>query len=65
MPSMAGGTRAQPSAVPIGGGQFIPPTGKRFAIGMATAGRLVNGKMDHEWLFWDTAGFMKQIGLAK
>ena len=23
------------------------------------------GLMDHEWLFWDSQDFMKQLGLAK
>jgi hypothetical protein len=23
-----------------------------------------NGKMDHEWLFWDNQDFMNQIGLG-
>jgi predicted ester cyclase len=46
-------------------GSSIPPTGKRFAIGMETIGHWVNGKMDHEWLMWDNHEFMKQIGLAK
>ena len=27
--------------------------------------RWTNGKMDHEWLYWDNQDFMKQIGLAK
>jgi predicted ester cyclase len=45
-------------------GKSIAPTGKRFAIGMVTVGHWVDDKMDHEWLFWDNADFMKQIGLA-
>lgn len=57
------GTFTQP--MPIGDGKSIPPTGKRFAIGMATIGHWSNGTMDHEWLFWDNADFMKQIGLGQ
>ena len=57
------GTFTKP--MPIGGGKFIEPTGKRFAIGMATVGHWVNGTMDHEWLFWDNADFVKQIGLGQ
>jgi len=57
------GTFSKPMA--IGDGKSIPPTGKRFAIGMATIGHWVNGTMDHEWLFWDNGGFMKQIGLGQ
>ncbi len=58
------GTFTRP--MPIGDGKTIPPTGKRFAIGMATIGHWnANGQMDHEWLFWDAQEFMKQLGLAK
>jgi hypothetical protein len=32
---------------------------------MATIGHWTNGKMDHEWLFWDSQDFMKQLGLAQ
>ena len=52
-------------AMPLPDGTSIPPTGKRFAIGMATIGHWVNGRMDHEWLLWDSGDFMKQLGLAK
>jgi hypothetical protein len=57
------GTFTKPMA--IADGKFIQPTGKRYALGMVTVGHWVNGTMDHEWLFWDNAHFMKQIGLAK
>jgi hypothetical protein len=57
------GTFTRPMKLP--GGQVIQPTGKRFAIGMATIGYWKNGKMDHEWLFWDNQDFMKQIGLGQ
>lgn len=57
------GTFSQP--MPIGEGKSIPATGKSFAIGMVTVGHWVDGKMDHEWLFWDNADFMKQIGLGQ
>lgn len=58
------GTFSKP--MPIGDGKTIPPTGKRFAIGMATIAHWnANGQMDHEWLFWDSQEFMKQLGLAK
>jgi predicted ester cyclase len=56
------GTFTKP--MPLPGGKSIPPTGKRFAIGMATIGHWKNGKMDHEWLFWDNQDFMNQIGLG-
>jgi predicted ester cyclase len=52
-------------AMPIGDGKTIPATGKQFALGMVTVGHWADGKMDHEWLFWDNADFMKQIGLGQ
>ena len=57
------GTFTKP--MPIGEGKTIPPTGKRFAIGMATIGHWKGRTMDHEWLFWDNQDFMKQLGLAQ
>lgn len=51
-------------AMPIGDGKTIQPTGKRFAIGMATIGHWQGKTMDHEWLFWDNQDFMKQLGLS-
>lgn len=56
------GTFTEP--MPLPDGKSIPPTGKRFAIGMATIGHWKNGTMDHEWLFWDNQDFMNQIGLG-
>lgn len=57
------GTFSEP--MPIGEGKSIPPTGKKFVMGMVTVGHWVDGKMDHEWLFWDNGDFMKQLGLGK
>jgi hypothetical protein len=58
------GTFTKPMPTPDG--KSIEPTGKRFAIGMATIGHWkADGAMDHEWLFWDNQDFMKQIGLGQ
>lgn len=57
------GTFSQP--MPIGNGKFIPPTGKKFKLSMATIGHWKDGKMIEEYLFWDNQAFMKQIGLAE
>jgi predicted ester cyclase len=57
------GTFSKP--MPIGDGKTIPPTGKSFKLAMATIGHWKDGKMDHEWLFWDNREFMRQIGLAQ
>ncbi len=56
------GTFSKP--MPLGDGKEIPPTGKRFAIGMSTIGHWKDGTMDHEWLFWDNQDFMNQLGLG-
>jgi len=56
------GTFTEP--MPIGDGKFIQPTGKAFSISMCTVGHWKNGVMFEEWLFWDNATYMKQIGLA-
>jgi hypothetical protein len=57
------GTFTRP--MPDGQGGFIRPTGKRYAINMATVS-LWNrrGLMDEEFLFWDNQTFYQQIGLA-
>ena len=56
------GTFTKP--MPLPDGKSIAPTGKRFAIGMATLGHWRNGTMDHEWLFWDNQDFMNQLGMG-
>lgn len=57
------GTFSQP--MPIGDGKFIQPTGKKFSIPMCTVGHWKDGVMIEEWLFWDNATYMKQIGLGQ
>ena len=57
------GTFSKP--MPLPDGTSVAPTGKRFALTMVTIGHWKNGTMDHEWLFWDSQDFMKQLGLAK
>jgi len=56
------GTFTKP--MPIGDGKFIQPTGKKFSITMCTVGHWKDGVMIEEWLFWDNATYMKQIGLG-
>jgi hypothetical protein len=57
------GTFTKP--MPTGDGNFIQPTGKKFSINMCTVGRWKDGVMVEEWLFWDNATYMKQIGVGK
>jgi hypothetical protein len=56
------GTFSRP--MPLGNGQFIQPTGKAFAVPMCTIGHWKNGVMIEEWLYWDNATYMKQIGVG-
>ena len=46
------------------GDKTIPPTGKAFKIQMATIAHWKGDKFDKEYLFWDNADYMKQIGLG-
>jgi predicted ester cyclase len=57
------GTFTQP--MPAGEGKTIAPTGKKFKLTMATVGHWKGDVMDEEYLFWDNATYMKQLGLAK
>jgi SnoaL-like polyketide cyclase len=57
------GTFTQP--MPIGDGKTIPPTGKTYKLTMTTVGHWKKGVMDEEFLFWDNAAFMKQIGIGQ
>lgn len=52
--------------MPIPNGKAITPTGKAFTLPMNTVGRWnAQGTMDEEYLFWDNATYMKQIGLGQ
>lgn len=57
------GTFSKP--MPIGGGKFIPPTGKSFSITLCTIGHWKDGVMIEESALYDSMTFMKQMGLAK
>ena len=56
------GTFTRP--MPIGNGKFIQPTGRAFKLEMVTVGHWKGSTMDEEYLFWDNATFMKQLGVA-
>lgn len=56
------GTFTQP--MPMPDGSSIQPTGKKFALPMATFGHWKDGRMDHEWLYWDNAAYMTQLGIG-
>ncbi len=56
------GTFTRP--MPVGDGKNIAPTGKEFKITMSTFGHWKNGVMDEEYLFWDNAALMEQMGIG-
>jgi hypothetical protein len=57
------GTFTKPMVLP--GGKVIRPTGKAHHLPMATLGHWnKQGTMDKEYLFWDNASLMTQIGAA-
>jgi len=57
------GTFTKP--MPVHGGKTIASTGKAFDLIMCTVGHRNMGVMDEEYLFWDNATYMRQLGLAK
>lgn len=46
----------------MGNGRVVQPTGRTFRLSMVTIGRWENGLMKEEWLYWDNASLMQQIG---
>jgi hypothetical protein len=50
--------------MPIGDGKFTQSTVKKSSITMCTVGHWQDGVMLEEWLFWDNATYMKQIGIG-
>jgi predicted ester cyclase len=57
------GTFTRPMPGP--NGTMIQPTGRRFELPMTTLCHWTNGKMDHEWLYWDNQTYMRQLGLTE
>lgn len=58
------GTFTKP--MPAGNGKTIPPTGKSFKLPMCTVGRWNDrGVMAEEYLFWDNATYLKQLGVQQ
>ena len=57
------GTFSHP--MPTANGKTIPPTGKAVRLTMATIAHWKGSTMDHEWLFWDSHEFMRQMGLVQ
>lgn len=57
------GTFTRPMQGPDG--KSIQPTGKAFRLPMCTIGRWENGVMVEEFLYWDNATYMNQMGLGQ
>ena len=51
--------------MPIGGGKFIQPTGKKAKMAMCTIGIWKDGVMTEEYLYWDNLNFMQQLGIKQ
>lgn len=52
--------------MPVPNGKPIAPTGKAFKLSMNTVGRWnAEGTMDEEFLFWDNATYMRQLGIGQ
>lgn len=50
----------------LGNGKIIQPTGKKYHLPMATLGHWnKQGTMSEEYLFWDNATLMQQIGATQ
>jgi hypothetical protein len=49
----------------LGNGKSIKPTGRKFRLEMVTIGRWEDGLMKEEWLYWDNAAFMNQVGAVQ
>lgn len=45
-------------------GKRVPPTGKAFDLLFTTVARWSGDKLAEEWVFWDSALLLQQIGLA-
>lgn len=43
--------------------QGIAPSGKNFSLSGISIIRFANGKIEEEWVNWDTLGMMKQLGV--
>ena len=41
----------------------MPPTNKHVDVHGCSVYHIVNGKIVHEWRYWDQASFMKQLGM--
>ena len=61
--SIVTGTFTRPMTLP--NGTVIQPTGKKYSLRVATIGHWKNGKMDHEWLYWDSKDYFAQLGIGK
>lgn len=56
------GTFTEP--MPMADGTVVQPTGKRFELNMTTVGYWQKGQIVQEWLFWDNAAYMSQLGIG-
>lgn len=55
-------TRVTPQATHTGTFQGIPATNKKVSLSGLSTHRIVNGKIEEEWVEFDALGLMTQIG---
>ena len=56
------GTFTEPMILP--GGTIIEPTGNKFKYTMVTIAKWEDGQITEEYLYWDNAELMKQLGIS-
>jgi predicted ester cyclase len=56
------GTFTKP--MPMGGGKVVQPTGKKLNLQMATIAHWKGEKIFEEYLFWDNAAYLQQLGIS-
>lgn len=57
------GTFTDPMAMPDG--SVVQPTGKKLNMQMSTIAHWKDDKIIEEYLFWDNATFMRQLGIGE
>lgn len=42
-----------------------PPTGRKYSFQGISVSRVVDGKIAEEWIVWESAGLMQQLGIER
>ena len=57
-------TGTHTGSAPVEPWSNLPPTGKHVSVAHMHFVRLVDGRTTDLWHVWDTAGMMRQLGIA-